>query len=272
MRKPRRLVVALAVSGLAAASAVAASQLAHATVAGTCSGFEGLAQCSVTETINQPSTISVGIWTSPKQRAAFNYTLQCSQGGQSTTTTGSDAVEPPPTITIPIDLPYANPDNCTITVNGADIHGAQNNKLTVTVNYTTGTSSSGSGSNSVVRGYGGKCLDDKGNSSANGAKVIIWSCNSSDSAQGFSFSSGEIKHNGKCVNDQGNGGSGTRVILWACNGGSNEKWFHSSNGEFVLSLSTHGLLCLNDPGNSTTNGTQLIVYTCKNTSNEHWSL
>jgi len=270
MRKPRRLVVALAVSGLIAASAVAASQLAHADVAGTCTGLSGYATCSVTETISQPTSLSVSMLAYPRQKAAFQWTLECSLGGASTTTSGSDVVLSPPTITIPIDLPYTNPDSCNINVTGDDLKAELGNKLTITVNFTTGTSSTGS--SSVVRGYGGKCLDDKGNSSANGAKVIIWSCNSSDSAQGFSFSSGELKHNGKCVNDQGNGGSGTKVILWACNGGSNEKWFHSSNGEFVLSLSSHGLLCLNDPGNSTTNGTQLIVYTCKNTSNEHWSV
>ena len=125
---------------------------------------------------------------------------------------------------------------------------------------------------SLIKGYGGKCVDDKGNSSSNGSAVIIWSCNSGDSAQGWTFSGGELKHNGKCANDQGNGGSGSKVILWSCNGASNEKWFHSgSDGEFILSLSSHGLLCLNDPGYSKSNGTRLIVYKCHNTSNEHWT-
>jgi hypothetical protein len=125
---------------------------------------------------------------------------------------------------------------------------------------------------SVIRGIGGKCLDDRGNSSRNRNPVIIWSCNSSDSAQGWTYSNGELVHNGKCANDQGGGGSGSKVILWTCNHSSNEVWFHSStNGEFVLGSTTHGLICLDDPGSSRTNGTQLIVWKCHNTSNQHWS-
>jgi Ricin-type beta-trefoil lectin domain len=62
------------------------------------------------------------------------------------------------------------------------------------------------------------------------------------------------------------------VILWNCNGASNEEWSHSSSdGEFILSSSSHGLICLDDPGYSKTNRTQLIVYTCHNSSNQHWS-
>ncbi len=270
MRKPRRLVVALVVTGLIAGGAVAASQLAHADVAGTCTGLSGYAECSVTETINQPSSISVSILAYPRQKAAFQWTLQCTENGQSATSSGSDAVLSPPTITIPIDMPYTHPDSCDITVTGDDLKANLGNQLTITVNYTTGTTSSGPVS--LIKGYGGMCLDDKGNSSANGTAVILWSCNSNDSAQGWTFSNGELQHNGRCANDAGNGGSGTKVILWSCNGGSNEKWSHtSSDGEYLLSLSSHGFLCLNDPGYSKTNGTKAIVYTCRNTSNEHWS-
>ena len=125
---------------------------------------------------------------------------------------------------------------------------------------------------STVSGYGGKCVDDRGNSSSNKAEVIIWSCNSSDSAQGWTFSGGELKHNNKCANIQGNGGSGSKLILWSCTGASNEKWFHSSSdGEYVSAGTAHGLLCVDDPGYSKNNGTQLIVYKCHNSGNQHWS-
>jgi len=125
---------------------------------------------------------------------------------------------------------------------------------------------------STISGYGGKCLDDRGNSSSNRAQVIIWSCNNSDSAQGWTYSGGELKHNNKCANVQGGGGSGSKLILWNCTGASNEKWFHSSSdGEYVSSETGHGLLCVDDPGYSKTNGKQLIVYTCHNSGNQHWS-
>ena len=273
MRKPRRLAVAVAVSSLLAAgvAAVATSQLAHADVAGTCAGVGADAFCNVSETITSPSSISFTISLYPfDQYPGYNYTLTCSLGSQSSTTSSSGIGLTKYTVSVP--LPYPVPDSCDISVT-ADIETAKpTNSLNLEVDYTTGSPTTSSGPVSLVRGYDNKCLDDKGNSSANGTPVIIWSCNSSDSAQGWTYSGGELKHNGECANVQGGGASGHKLILWSCNGASNEKWFHSSsNGEYVSASTGHGLLCLNDPGYSKTNGTQLIVYKCNNGSNEHWS-
>jgi hypothetical protein len=274
MRRSRRLAVALAVSGLVAAGTFAATQLvAHANVAGTCTGYTGGAFCSVDETINAPTSISVSLTASPAQWGTFNYTLQCTLNGQSTTTTGSDALLSPPTATVSIALPYTHPDSCTVAVNGNLPNEQPDNVLTVTVSYTTGSSTSSSGPVPLVSGYDGKCLDARGNGSANGTEVILWTCNSTDSAQGWTFTSGELRHNGKCANDQASGGSGSKMVLWACNGAANEKWSHTgSDGEFLLSLPSHGFLCLDDPGYSKTNGTQLIVYACHDSGNQRWSV
>ena len=119
-----------------------------------------------------------------------------------------------------------------------------------------------------ITGYGGKCADDKGNSSAVRAKVQIWSC-VNDASQQWSFTSGELKHGSLCMNDQGNAGNGGHVILWTCNGASNEVWNHTSSGQYVLK--SNGL-CLDDPAYSTRNGTQLELYRCNNGANQHWSL
>ena len=101
--------------------------------------------------------------------------------------------------------------------------------------------------------------------------VVIWSCSGSDQAENWQFSNGEFIHNGKCLNDQGNGGSRSKVILWTCNGASNEKWSELANGE--LKLQSHGgTLGLDDPASSTKNGTQLIVYTWHDSANQKWSL
>ena len=272
MRKTRRLAVALAVSALVAAGGVTAGLVANAQpiVAGTCKAPGADANCNVTATIISPSSISVTISVTPgNQYPTYRYMLMCG----TSTTDGNGAALTPYTQQIP--LPYANPSSCTISVTATMPSGNSNNELSLEVDYTTGSPSYGPpppGPVPVVRGYAGKCLDARGNSSANRTAVTIWSCNSSDGAQAFTFSNGELKHGGKCVNDQGNGGSGTKLILWTCNGASNEKWFHaSSNGEYVLSLSSHGFLCVTDPGYSKTNGTQLIVSTCRNTSNQHWT-
>ena len=262
-------------------------------------------------TINTPSAIQVAVkqltgnGASPAdQYINVVYQLFCSQGGASATTTQATAPAIPAeqaitvgaTVTDTLVLGEPAPDSCQVvnvtatlevsTDGGTTFSTATTGSFSMTLLWTpastpSATPSSSSSSTpppppsthvSLIKGYGGMCLDDKGNSSANGTPVILWSCHSGDSAQGWKYSSGELKHNGKCANDQGNGGNGSKIILWSCNGASNEKWFHSgSDGEFILSSTNHGLICLNDPGYSKTNGTRVIVYTCKNTSNEHWT-
>jgi hypothetical protein len=262
-------------------------------------------------TINTPSAIQAIVTlengdgkTPADQYIAVTYSLYCSEGGnQATTTQATSPALPaeqaittsaPVTDTLAFSSTTPTPDSCTV------------QSLTATLEVNTGTSSSpvyspvttgsfelqlawtpGAGSSSsssststpppsthvsTISGYGGKCLDDRGNSSANRTQVIIWNCNSSDSAQGWTFSGGELKHNGKCANIQGGAASGHKLILWTCNGASNEKWFHSSSdGEFVSAGTSHGLVCVDDPGYSKTNGTQLIAYTCHNSGNQHWT-
>ena len=171
-------------------------------------------------------------------------------------------------------LPFANPDSCTVSATGT-LTGTASMLLTMT--YTTSSSPSPAPSPSptpppaghVVKGYAGKCLDDSRNSSANGAKAVIWTCNAADKAQLWTYSNGELVHNGPCLNDQAWGGSGTKVILWTCNHALNELWTHLSNGEYVLNAKGYRL-CLDDPAYSTRNGTQLIVYTCKDSANQRW--
>ena len=125
--------------------------------------------------------------------------------------------------------------------------------------------------NNQVHGFDGTCLDDKGNSSAKRASVIIWSCNNTDQAQGWTFSGSELKIHGMCLNAKGNGKQGSKLILWSCNGSANEIWSHRSNGEFVEKANGYKL-CIDDPGYSTKNGTQPFMYACNNGKNQLWTL
>ena len=282
----------MAVFALVAAGGITAglTQVANAqTSAVSCSPPAAAAQATCTTdtvTINNPTAITLDA-TLASGDATQTITLQwegdCAQGSNdqpinstsSTPTaisTTADAI-----VSVPFPSGMTDPDFCDITTEGT-LSGTGD--FTLNVDYTpnpnasptTSTSSPSPVSVPLIKGYGGKCVDDKGNSSSNKTEVIIWTCNSGDSAQGWTYTNGELQHNGKCANDQGNGGSGSKVILWSCNGASNETWFHSgSDGEFVLSLSSHGILCLDDPGYSTTNRTQLIVYACHNGSNQHWT-
>jgi len=257
-------------------------------------------------TINTPSAVQAvvnlesGDSSSPSdQYVLVTYDLYCSEGSADGTTT-NPTTNPPlaiasgASVTVTLTLPSTTPtpDSCTVESLAATLEAGKSAATATTTTTGTfqlelewtpaaGSSSSSSSSSSApattthvstISGYGGRCLDDRGNSSSNRAQVIIWGCNSADSAQGWTFTSSELKHNGKCANIQGGGGSGSKLILWSCTGASNEKWFHStSDGEYVSSESGHGLLCVDDPGYSKTNGKQLIVYTCHNSGNQHWS-
>ncbi len=284
MRTSRRIVIGVAVSGLVAAGGVTFGLIANANTQAFCDGSGTPVTCTIaTQTITSPSEIQVSVTleSGSAQTVTVTWSGECSLSGQETPiASGTPATATPITTvaTITVPLPYATPDSCDITTTATL---STTGTFLMALDWTPSTSSSSSSSTapppptrhvSTVSGYGGKCVDDRGNSSSNRAQVIIWSCNSSDSAQGWTFSGGELKHNNRCANIQGNGGSGSKLILWSCTGASNEKWSHSSSdGEYVSAGTAHGLLCVDDPGYSKTNGTQLIVYKCHNSGNQHWS-
>ena len=303
MRGIRRLVACTAVSGLLVAGAVSVSmEVAHASFSLPCTGTSSNNfQCALTNTYIWPVALSVQVTdsnntasTPVSENVTVSWTatgISCTDSayGPQTEPAGGDAGATPFTGALP--LPAAAADGtCNVTVT-IGLSSTQTNPSTFTptpfsavLDYTPSASPTATATPTTtatpappgapvhpVKGYGGKCMDDNGNSSANRAKIQIWNCSSTDHAENWTFSSGEFKHNGKCLNDQGNGGIRSHVILWTCNGASNEKWSELANGE--LKLQSHGgTLCLDDPRSSTTNGTQLIVYTCTDNANQKWSL
>ena len=289
MRGIRRLVVYAAAAGLLVAGAVSVSmEVAHASSSLPCHGNSGNGfTCGLTGTYIWPVALSVTVTddnntasTPVSEGVQVTWTatgISCTDStyGTQTAPSGGDAGVTPFNGTLPV--PFAAADGqCTVNASvtlpkvtvGAKI------EFTGQVSYApAGSTSPASGSAPVhpIKGFDGKCVSDKGNSSANRAKIIIWNCSSTDQAENWKFSSNEFIHNGKCMNDQGNGGLRSHVILYTCNGASNEKWSELANGE--LKLQSHGgTLCVDDPRSSTTNGTQLILYTCTDAANQRWSL
>jgi hypothetical protein len=274
-RSRRAAVVYASLTGLLAAVAITAgATAAAANTAGFCSASGAQASCTETHAITGPASVSLSLTVTQgsNQSASVAWTADCSLAGQTGQTSSSSTGMTP--LTVNLTLPFANPDSCTVSATGT-LTGTASMLLTMT--YTTGSSPSPSPSPSagpppaghVVKGYAGKCLDDARNSSAKGAKAEIWTCNAADKAQLWTYSNGELVHNGMCLNDQAWGGNGTKVILWTCNHALNELWTHLSNGEYVLNAKGYRL-CLDDPAYSTRNGTQLIVYTCKDSANQRW--
>jgi hypothetical protein len=250
---------------------------ADANVAGFCNASGTAATCTVTESIAAPATVTVGVTATTNVEATVDSTVSCTLNGTTASLTAGTMSETPAQDAL--TLPATAAGQCAVSakVTLAATSPASTNALTVALTYTTAASpspspsptSSAPAAGRVIIGYGNKCVDDNGNSSANRAKVQIWTCDTSDKAQLWTYSSGELVHNGKCLNDQAWGGNRTKQILYTCNHALNELWTHLANGEYVLNAKGYKL-CLDDPAYSTKNGTQLIVYTCKDSTNQRW--
>jgi hypothetical protein len=232
--------------------------------------------CNLDTVVPSPGTMKVVVDSgAASEDMNVSWTVACTgPGGAGNELGATDNASTP--LTVPIaPLPAAaNGGSCNVNVGIVPPTHDVTAKIayTATLQYTpAGSGTSGSGSVHPIKGLAGKCVDDKGNSSANGTAIVIWSCSGSDQAQNWKFTNNELVHNNKCLNDKASGGSGSKVILYACNSGSNEKWSELANGELKLKA-RGGTLCLNDPGSSTKNGTQLIVFTCKVSANEKWAL
>ena len=144
-----------------------------------------------------------------------------------------------------------------VTVSATDTSGASNSaSFTWTVN-----------AGGAITGLGNKCLDDFKNSTLNGNKIDIWTCNGTG-AQVWSYTGSALKINGKCLDDPRYRGAGTGLILYKCTGGANQMWTHQANGEYT----GYHHLCLTDPGSSLVNGTQVTIDVCQGTPNQIWSL
>src|SRR5206468_3668 len=148
--------------------------------------------------ISSPAAITVTITmeSGAQQTATVAWTATCDT---QKTSGGSTSMTP---VTEDVTMALSNPDSCTVAATGTL---STNSGKLVALKYDPATTPSPtpappSGPVHLYKGIGGKCIDDAGNSSANRAKVVIWTCNSHDRAQGWTYSGGKLIHNGKCLN------------------------------------------------------------------------
>jgi hypothetical protein len=292
MRSIKQAVVALAAGGLLVAGGTFAGisltqGTARADNVDACLASTGTgSQCQVDDqTVPDPSDIYLQLESpSGAKELNANLTWSVSCPSTATATSGSQSAEIPSIVYIAQGVSLSSSESCTVTATMAITNFSGNTEnAQMLLNYDEGTGTSSSptpapsatssvpsgGVTGYIKGYDGKCVNDKSNSSSNGAQVTSWGCDKAKQ-QSWRYASGELIHNGKCLNDKGNGGSGSKVILYTC-GAANGKWTELANGE--LKLQSHGgQLCLDDPAYSTKNGTQMIVYTCKDSANQKWSL
>ncbi|UWE11627.1 ThuA domain-containing protein [Actinacidiphila bryophytorum] len=126
------------------------------------------------------------------------------------------------------------------------------------------------GGTGAIHGYGGKCVDVAGASSANGAAVQLYDCNGTNAQTWTVGSDGTLKALGKCMDVAAAGtANGTVVQLYDCNGTGSQVWQPGSGGTLVNPQSGK---CLDATGNSSANGTRLQIWSCTGSANQAWTL
>jgi O-glycosyl hydrolase len=132
-----------------------------------------------------------------------------------------------------------------------------------------GANSGGGGSRTgQITGYGGKCVDVAGASTANGAKVQLFTCNGSTAQQWTVGADGTLRALGKCLDVAGaSSANGTKAQLYDCNGTTAQQWTAGANSS-LMALGK----CLDAAGPSSADGTQLQIWTCGGAANQRWTL
>jgi hypothetical protein len=125
------------------------------------------------------------------------------------------------------------------------------------------------GQDESTAGTAEMCVDDPGNSSAQGTAVDFSTCTDGNGQNWVIQSGGTIQINGLCLDTQG-----SSVVLNTCNGGSTQQWHQGAGND----LTNGPGLCLDDPVDphtgqpSLVNGTDLIADTCTGAASQVWPL
>jgi glucoamylase len=122
-----------------------------------------------------------------------------------------------------------------------------------------------------IVGESGKCIDDAGASTNNGAAIQIWTCNGTN-AQSWTWSSGAgtLSILDKCIDVTGGGtANGTKIQLWDCNGTGAQQWRWRQQSLLVNPQSGR---CLDVTSGGTADGTRLQIWDCNDTAAQDWHL
>jgi glucose/arabinose dehydrogenase/PKD repeat protein/type 1 glutamine amidotransferase len=132
-----------------------------------------------------------------------------------------------------------------------------------------GVGTPGAVTSGPIVGSSGKCVDVNGASTADGAKIQLWTCNSGTNQQ-WTRDGGTLRALGKCMTVAGGGtADGALVQSSTCNGGAAQNWTPQADGSLVNPGSGK---CLDANGASSADGTQLIIWTCHGGANQRWTL
>jgi len=120
----------------------------------------------------------------------------------------------------------------------------------------------------LITGIGGKCADVARASTADGSKILLWTCHGGKNQRWTHHEDGTVRAMGKCL-DARSTTNGTAGVLWTCNGSGGQKWMPRADGTL---LNLRSGRCLDAKGGSSSNGTQLIIWSCHGKTNQRWLL
>lgn len=120
-----------------------------------------------------------------------------------------------------------------------------------------------------ITSFNGKCLDVKGGHLVDGAAVIVWSCNGSQS-QYWEIAEGLIKSlNGKCfdIKKRSNPADNDSIVIWPCHGEPSQHW--KIDEGLIKGL---GGKCLDIKGNNPIDGAPIVLWPCHGNQSQHFIL
>ncbi|MFC6081282.1 PQQ-dependent sugar dehydrogenase [Sphaerisporangium aureirubrum] len=168
--------------------------------------------------------------------------------------------------------------NVTGTVNGA---GATGTSLYLTFagaatgalfdldsfTFTTGTTTNPTPG--TIKGLGGKCLDVRGASAADGTQIQIYTCNGT-AAQTWARTGQTFRALGKCLDVSGGStADGAKIQLYTCNGTAAQNWTVNADGTI---RSVNSAKCLDVTGGNTADSTPVQQLTCTAGTNQKWTV
>ncbi|MEU4095927.1 DUF5010 domain-containing protein [Streptomyces sp. NPDC026673] len=122
----------------------------------------------------------------------------------------------------------------------------------------------------AITGYGGKCIDAAGGSSADGTAIQLYTCNGTAAQQWTNGADGTLRLLGKCMDVAAAGtANGTRIQLYTCNGTAAQQWRQGASNSLVNPLSGR---CLDATGPSSADGTRLQIWDCASSPNQSWAI
>jgi rhamnogalacturonyl hydrolase YesR len=125
----------------------------------------------------------------------------------------------------------------------------------------------------LAQASGSLCADDYGSGRTAGNKLDVWTCNSTP-AQSWSTpaggATGEMHVMDGCATVNGSTADGTKVVWDTCTGSPQQEWTRRTSGSTLYNAWSGK--CMDNTGNSTTNGNPIQMWSCLNDNAQIWHL